>query len=152
MGGVATTNPLSPLESETSSTSPLVPSSSDDNTSISSASGMEKSFVIPDSWPPTILQCIKLKTEEERKKALAPSVRNEIVRVLAASMFCHDPNPRKEFCAKVAKSLVKKYGFMRDVGEHVSGYVSFGFSDCSFPYYKFNLSVIHSSHCSNILM
>lgn len=39
-------------------------------------------------------------------------------------MFCHNPNPRKELCTKVAKMLVKKYKFMRDVGDRVSGYVS----------------------------
>ena len=39
-------------------------------------------------------------------------------------MFCNDPNPNKQLCTKVAKLLVKKYKFMRDVGEQVSGYVS----------------------------
>jgi len=39
-------------------------------------------------------------------------------------MFCYDPKPQKDFCTDVAKMLVKKYPFMRDVGERVSGYVS----------------------------
>ena len=68
---------------------------SSDDVSISSASGQGKQFVIPESWPPTIMQCIKLKSDEERKRELVPSVRNEIVRVLANHMFCHDPNPKK---------------------------------------------------------
>ena len=96
----------------------------DDNISISSASGQGK-FVIPDSWPPAIMHCIKLPSDEDRKLALVPSVRNEIVRVLANNMFCHDPNPNKEFCTRVAKLLVKKFKFMRDIGENVSGYVSY---------------------------
>ena len=116
-------DPVSPLGSEASG-STLLLCNSDDNISISSASDQGK-FVIPDSWPPAIMQCIKLPSDEDRKLALVPSVRNEIVRVLANNMFCHDPNPNKEFCTRVAKLLVKKFKFMKDVGEHVSGYVSF---------------------------
>ena len=96
----------------------------DDRISIASTSAVGKQFLIPDSWPPTIMQCIKLPSEEEQKLALAPSVRNEIVRILTNSMFCNDPNPKKELCTRVAKLLVKKYKFMRDVGEQVTGYVS----------------------------
>ena len=105
-------NPSTPV-------SPQIPCGSDmsgstlpvcnsDDVSISSASGLGKQFVIPECWPPAIMQCIKLKSDEERKRDLAPSVRNEIVRVLANNMFCHDPNPKEEFCTKVAKLLVKK--------------------------------------------
>ena len=61
-----------------------------------------------------------MENDEERKRALVPSVRNEIVRILANNMFCNDPNPNKQLCTKVAKLLVKKYKFMRDVGEQVS--------------------------------
>lgn len=39
-------------------------------------------------------------------------------------MFCYDPKPKKEFCTLVAKKLVKKYQFMKDTGEKVSGYGS----------------------------
>ena len=67
---------------------------------------------------------LKVENDKERKRALVPSVRNEIERMLANNMFCHDPNPNKQLCTKVAKLLVKKYKFMRDVGEQVSGYVS----------------------------
>ena len=104
--------------------STLPPYTSDASISSATTSVIGKQFVIPDSWPPAIMQCIELQSEEERKLALVPSVRNEIVRVLANSMFCNDPNPKKEFCTRVAKLLVKKYKFMRDIGEQVTGYVS----------------------------
>lgn len=70
------------------------------------------------------MSCIQQPTEEEQRRALGPLVRNEIVRVLATQMFCFDPKPKKEFCTLVAKKLVKKYRFMKDVGEKVTGYVS----------------------------
>ena len=70
------------------------------------------------------MQCIGQQTDEDRKRSLVPSIRNEIVRVLATNMFCPDPNPHKEFCTKVAKMLVKRHKFMKDVGDRVSGYVS----------------------------
>ena len=95
-----------------------------DDSSISLATSLHKEFQIPDSWPPSIMQCIQQVNEDERKRLLLPTIRNEIVRVLATNMFCHNPNPRKELCTKVAKMLVKKYKFMRDVGDRVSGYVS----------------------------
>ena len=46
-------SPKSPFCNEASG-STLPPCISDDNTSISSASGLGKQFVIPDSWPPTM--------------------------------------------------------------------------------------------------
>ena len=55
---------------------------------------------------------IKIENEDKRRRALVPSVRNEIVHVLASSY------------PKVVKMLVKKYRFMRDIGDNVSGYVS----------------------------
>ena len=70
------------------------------------------------------MHCIGQENDEERKRSLVPTIRNEIVRVLATNMFCHNPNPRKELCTKIARMLVKKYKFMRDVGDHISGYVS----------------------------
>ena len=91
----------------------------------SSVSAVDKTkFSIPDSWPPSIMACIRQSTEEEQRRALGPLVRNEIVRVLATQMFCYDPKPQKEFCTAVAKKLVKRYCFMKDTGEKVSGYVS----------------------------
>ena len=37
-------------------------------------------------------------------------------------MFCYDPDPQSDLCTEVAKSLVKKYPFMKDTG--ASGYGS----------------------------
>lgn len=71
------------------------------------------------------MNCIRKETEEEQRQALVPKVRNEIVRNLVSQMFSFDPKPQKEFCAHIAKLLVKKYSFMRDVGLNVSGYVSY---------------------------
>ena len=39
-------------------------------------------------------------------------------------MFCHTLNPNAEFYSRVAKMLVKKYEFMRDIADNVSGHVS----------------------------
>ena len=113
------------LEDEPSGSSTLDACSSEDNLSVCSSSGFINSSYIPKCWPPTIMYCIKMKTDEERRRALIPSVRNEIVRILATTMFSCDPSPKKDLCTKVAKMLVNKYGFMKDIGEHVSGYVSF---------------------------
>ena len=60
-----------------------------------------------------------------RSRALVPKIRNEIVRDLVSQMFSFDSKPQKEFCTQVAKLLVKKYTFMQDVGQKVSGYVSY---------------------------
>ena len=54
-----------------------------------------------------------------------PKVRNEIVRGIVSQMFSFETKPQKDFCTQVAKMLVKKYKFMRDVGQKVSGYVSY---------------------------
>ena len=70
------------------------------------ASGLDKGFTIPSGWPPAIMQCINMENEDEGRWALVPSVRNEIVCVLASDMFCHNPNPNYEFCWKKAKMLV----------------------------------------------
>lgn len=51
-------------------------------------------------------------------------MRNEVVRTLATQMFCYDAKPQKDFCNQVTKKLVRKYPFMMDVGEKVSGYGS----------------------------
>ena len=102
------------------------PLDSDDSSSITSASQLpnQTKFVVPDSWPPAIMHCISQHTDEDERKHLTTSVRNEIVRVLSVQMFCYAPKPRKEFCTHVAQMLVKKYPFMKDAGERVSGYVS----------------------------
>ena len=70
------------------------------------------------------MACIQQPTEEEQRHALKPPVRNEIVRVLATQIFCIDPKPKRDLITAVAKNLTKKYPFMKDVGEKVSGYVS----------------------------
>ena len=51
-------------------------------------------------------------------------IRCEIVRDLVVQMYSFNPSPNKEFCTEVAKMLVKKYDFMKDIGHKVSGYVS----------------------------
>jgi hypothetical protein len=117
VGGSQST-PLSPSPSCSFSS----PGESEDTLSLSSASALSKEFKIPDSWPPSIMRCIQQEDEDEQKRLVLPSTRNEVVRILATNMFCHDPNPRKDFCTKVAKMLVKKYKFLRDVGDNVSGY------------------------------
>ena len=125
VGALEGSNPHTLLDDEPSGSSPLPLSSSDDNISVSSSSGPAYCFLVPESWPPSIMNCVALKCDEERKRALVPSVRNEIVRIIATNMFCHDPNPKKALCTTAAKLLVKKYAFMKDIGDHVSGYVSF---------------------------
>ena len=107
--------------------SPLLPTvESDDAMSIASTvSGVDKCiFQLSQYWPPSIMACIDQPTEEGQRLALGPLVHNEIVRTLATQMFCYTPKPQKGFCTEVAKMLVKKYPFMTDVGERVSGYVS----------------------------
>ena len=101
-------SPCSPFGSEMSkSTLHCV---SDDGVSISSVADLDKEFTIPSCWPPAIMQCIKLESDE-RKQALVPPICNEIVRVLARNMFCHNPNPKKEFCSSLAKSLSRNISF-----------------------------------------
>ena len=94
---------------------------SEDTASMSSASMLKKTFTILSSWPPVIQACID--QAEARKRELIPTVWSEICHVLANAMFCYDPNPKKDFCTQVAKLLVKKYKFMADVGNGVTGYV-----------------------------
>ena len=69
------------------------------------------------------MACINQSNEDQQKRALTPSVRNEIVRDVVAQMYSHILKPQKPFCTQVAEMLVKKYPFMRDTGK-VSGYVS----------------------------
>ena len=107
---------------------PFSPESvSDDNVSLSSATSLNKkmsttAFQIPDTWRPSIMQCLRKETDEERRLELDTSRRNEVVRDLVTQMFAIDPKP---FAALVAKKIVRKYPFMRDIGDKVSGYVSF---------------------------
>ena len=117
---------VSPFSPHSPMFSPPSFSDYDDASSVASSSSTvsKQKFSIPDSWPPSIMACIQQPTEEERRRALTPLIRNEIVRVVTTQMFCYDPKPRKDFCTLVAKKLVAKYPFMKDTGERVSGYVS----------------------------
>ena len=71
-----------------------------------------------------IMECIEQPTPEEQKRALNSSIRNEIIRALGTHMFSYNPKPTKAFCTEVARMLVKRYPFMRDIGRKESGYVS----------------------------
>ena len=99
----------------------------DDSVSVASSTSSikRKDFVIPDLWRPSIMTCIQAPTLEEQKKLLTSSVRGEISRDLVTQMHAFKTKPDRAFCTLVAKSLVKKYPFMKDSGRNVSGYVSF---------------------------
>ena len=68
--------------------------------------------------------CIDAPTEEEKRRMLTPDVRNCLVRDVVTTMYAHDPKPKKQFCTEVAELIVKKYPFMKDKGQYVSGHVS----------------------------
>ncbi len=70
------------------------------------------------------MTCISAASAEEKCKLLTTATRNEIVRDLVTQMYAHTSKPDRPFCTVVAKSLVKKYPFMKDAGRNVSGYVS----------------------------
>ena len=122
---------LSPQPHDLHEMTPFSPESAlDDNVSLSSATSLNKkvsttAFQIPDTWRPSIMQCLRKETDEERRLELDTSRRNEVVRDLVTQMFAIDPKPNSAFAALVAKKLVRKYPFMRDIGDKVSGYVSF---------------------------
>ena len=90
----------------------------------SASEANRRKFALPGYWPPAIQHCIDLPMDEERSRAVGPLIHNEVVRALATQMFCYSPKPSKAFCMEVAKLLVKKYSFLLDKGEKVSGYVS----------------------------
>ena len=111
--------------------SPRSVSESDDSVSVaSSASAMNRKFKIPDTWRPSIMHCIEQPTNEEKLKCLTPQIRNEIVRDVVAQMFAFEPKPKKCFVTQVAQQLIKKYPFLKDVGQCVSGYVSCMYHVC----------------------
>lgn len=87
------------------------------------------------------MYAISGKEESEQRKRLTPDVRNAIVRDLVTTMFAYMNKPNKEFCTKVAKKLVLKYSFMKDVGIGVSGYVSI------YMLLKTVCMALHASHC-----
>ena len=84
-----------------------------------------KKFSLPDTWRPGIMYAINGEGDAEQRKRLSPTLRKEIVRDLVSTMYAHMSQPNKEFCTQVAKQLVHRYPFMRDVGTNVTGYVSF---------------------------
>ena len=67
---------------------------------------------------------INASSEAEKRKLLTANVRSAITRDLMTTMYTFMPKPDKKFCTEVAKKLVQKYDFMRDVGTNVTGYVS----------------------------
>lgn len=98
---------------------------SDDSLSLASSASVSKPcFRIPDYWPPAIMECIDQPSLEEQKRALNPSIRNEITRALGTHLFSYNPVPTKAFCTEVARMLIRKYPFMQDTGKKESGYVS----------------------------
>ena len=70
------------------------------------------------------MQCINASSPADQKKLLTASLRGEIARDLVTQMHAFKAKPDRAFCTMVAKSLVRKYPFMRDAGQNVSGYVS----------------------------
>lgn len=119
---------------------------SDDAISMASSASTAK-FALPKFWPPAIQACIDMPSDEDRGRAMGPLIRNEVVRVLATQMFCYTMKPSKVFCTEVSKMLVKKYPFMKDKGERVSGYVSHltNTVPCNMKYLQIPLSPPHTS-------
>ncbi len=94
------------------SASPLPPSSSHDNSFVSSEISAtpitaKKEFTIPKKWKPSMMFAIS-------EKKLSPEVRNEIVRDLATHIYGLVDRPDTRLATKVAKLLVEKYPFMAD--------------------------------------
>ena len=95
---------------------------SNDTLSISSVS-TKKVFEIPDTWRPTIMDCLNEEDETERRKMLTWQVRCALVRDLVTTMFAHMPEPDTRFCKRAARMLIEKYPFMKDLGVAACGYV-----------------------------
>lgn len=70
------------------------------------------------------MECINAPSDAEKKKYLTSSIRGEISRDLVTQMHAFMAKPDRPFCTSVAKSLIRKYPFMKDAGKSVSGYVS----------------------------
>ena len=129
------TSPPTPISPPPNLSSASVDSDRDDTLSVKSGMsctsmpvlGPSKSYIdfkIPDIWRPSIMHCIQQDSDEERRLKLDLSIRHEISRDLVAQMFSYQAKPCTEFSSLVAKRLVRKYPFMRDVGNKVSGFVS----------------------------
>ena len=110
-------------EHETASISSLSSAGTSAGTPGPSANATKK-FSLPDTWRPGIMYAIEGEGDAEQRKRLTPDIRNAIVRDLVSTMYAHMSQPNKEFCTRVAKLLIQKYSFMKDVGTNVTGYVS----------------------------
>ena len=121
-----TPDPISPTPVSTPGSTILTEPFSPCLSTISSSSSNDPDmFTLTQSWRPSVMNAISGKDEHEQRKQLTPDVRNAIVRDLITTMYAYMSKFNKSFCTKVAKALVKKYSFMKDVGTGVSGYVSF---------------------------
>ncbi len=116
----------SPVTPATSMYSATTPTFSEDTVSLTSASSMPRKldFQIPDMWRPSVMHCIQKDTDEERRLQLDVTTRSEIVRDLVTQMFAVQSKPTTDFAGNVAKKLVRKFPFMKDAGDKVSGHVS----------------------------
>ena len=85
------------------------------------------------------MECIKEKDEDQQRRLLTPKLRNEIVRDLVTTMYAYMSKPDKDFCTLVAKRLVAKYNFMKDVG---GGYVSSEVASIVCCYYNYPYSLL----------
>ena len=116
--------PPSPVSRQSCNTDQDAASTSSSCSVKGSATNGTKRFTLPDTWRPSIMYAINGEGDTERRKRLTPEMRKEIVRDTVSTMFAHTSRPNKEFCTDVAKQLVRKYPFMKDVGTNVTGYVS----------------------------
>ncbi|XP_019858453.1 PREDICTED: uncharacterized protein LOC109586683 [Amphimedon queenslandica] len=116
-------DPSSPI-SFISSPSPLTCTDSDECSSSISSLHVSSKFFIPDTWRPSIMECINAPSETEARRLLTPKIRSEIVRDLVTQMYTVWPNPKSAESTVVARKLVSKYVFMKDKGQAVSGYGS----------------------------
>ena len=91
------------------------------------------------------MECFNQSSNDERRKMLTPELRNEISRALVTHMFSYNANPRKELCSKAAKMLVKKYVFLKDVGEHSSGFVSYFMHTAHNYMYRAECNIMHNT-------
>uniref|UniRef100_A0A1X7UXC7 Uncharacterized protein n=1 Tax=Amphimedon queenslandica TaxID=400682 RepID=A0A1X7UXC7_AMPQE len=77
--------PLSPI-SFISSPSPLTCTDSDECSSSISSLHVSSKFCIPDTWRPSIMECINAPSETEARRLLTPKIRSEIVRDLVTNV------------------------------------------------------------------
>ena len=117
-------SPLSFVGAEQEHDTVSLSSSASASLSVGASEGDRPKFKVPDSWRPSIMAIIKLDDNAQQRRKLTPDIRNAIIRDLVSTVYAHTSDPNKAFCTTVAKALVRKYPFMKDVGTNVSGYVS----------------------------